>query len=269
MEFRDLGNVSIGQLVECLVESFQGYFIEMPSDVDYWESRFENARVDKSLSFGVFDNNKLVGFIIHAVDEVDGILTAYNTGTGVLPKYRGLKLVDKMYGFGLPTLKNYEIQKCTLEVIDQNTIAHKVYQRIGFTDVQKLYCFAGEINSKENTNIKKVELDQIKKYASNHNYTWDNQWKTIQKARDTYEVYTVQNNNEIGYFIINPKNGYLAQIESKAGEWENIFSGISQIQKKVKIINIKENRVSLISYLKNSGFNNTINQIEMEMKIPS
>lgn len=268
MEIKTLEYTSIETIVSCLSQAFANYFVAMPSDVDFWDNRFKNARFNKALSWGVFDHDHLVGFIINGIDTIGGIKTAFNTGTGVLPAYRGKHLVDKMYEFGIPLLKEQGVQICTLEVIDKNERAIRVYKRIGFALQQKLFCFKGNLKQKNNTQIVASHLLEIQEYRANAHYSWDNKLPSIKPAGDAYEVYKVQEKQkEIGYFIINPQKGYIAQLEAEPQKWQCLFDGISQVSTSIRINNIHEDRKDLLSFLEQSNIENTINQYQMKMKI--
>jgi len=91
IEIRDLANTKLSTIVDCLLIAFDGYFVKMPSDVHYWANRYKGARVDFSLSFGAFEGDKLVAFIINGIDDDKGMRTAFNTGTGVIPRRFFLK----------------------------------------------------------------------------------------------------------------------------------------------------------------------------------
>jgi len=272
MKITHLENTGIEQIVACLLIAFESYFVPMPTHVEFWRKRFKNARVDKALSWGVFEDEKLVGFIINAVDHHNDLLVAFNTGTGVLPPYRGNQLVDKMYDYGLPILQEKGIQKCSLEVIDKNIRAIKVYERIGFQKRHQLLCFKGQIPNQKSITIdkKEVTLKAIQHYQSDANYSWDNRWATIQMAKEDYAIFEVSypsTHSPFGYFIINPSNGYIAQLETTNDDWASLFSAIGQVQKNIRINNIKEDRTQLIAHLRQSSFEHTINQIEMERVI--
>lgn len=268
MKIENLHKSSTESIVDCLTKAFNNYFVPVPSEVSFWKTRFENARVNKSFSWGVYQNNHLAGFIINAIDTDNGELTAFNTGTGILPKYRGNQLVDKMYEYGIPQLKNKGVSRCILEVIDKNEKAIKVYERIGFNITHELKCYQGEITTKRNTTIQEIKLDQINNSESDKYYSWDNKRKTILKAGRNYTVFRVyEHGDSIGHFILNPKNGYLAQLEVKKNNWESLFDGIGQVQSKIKINNIHQNRIGLIEYLDHINIPNTVNQYQMEMKI--
>ncbi len=265
---KNLTHSSITELVECLLESFKGYFVPMPSDVSFWKARFKHARVDYSLSWGAYDDQKLVAFIIHAVDHQEGQLCAYNTGTGVLPSYRGQGLVDTLYETGMPKLKERGVERCFLEVICENQRAIKVYERIGFERQHRLYCFKGTLAERTDApTIQKTELSELEaRHVKNH-YSWDNQFASIKRAGKIHQCYYIMTANEeaMGYFIINPRSGYISQVESFTGDWAPIFNAIGSYFRNFKINNIHSDRIELIQFLQYSGMENTINQYYMTM----
>ena len=73
------------------------------------------------------------GFIINAIDKRNGILTAFNTGTGVIPEYRGKRIVKSIYAHAIGELRQQGVEKSTLEVITKNDIAIRSYKSIGFS----------------------------------------------------------------------------------------------------------------------------------------
>lgn len=266
MEINNLENTPIEIIVDALVISFQGYFVPIPNDVNYWKNRLKNAQYSPKFSWGVFDNNNLIAFILNCSALKNGVPTLFNTGTGVLPSYRGNSLVDKMYTFGLSDSKQNGIGKCTLEVIQENARAIKVYERIGFNTTRELYCFQGELSSSSNSVINiPTHLESLE---NNNLYSWDFSSEIIQH-NNNYETFKVlsDSNKLIGYFTINPENGVIAQLETDSENWELIFEGISQITTNFKITNIDSRRKSLITYLQSINASNTVNQYEMEMNI--
>ena len=46
MEIRSLKYVELSVIIDCLLKSFSDYFVKMPSDIDYWKSRYTGARVN-------------------------------------------------------------------------------------------------------------------------------------------------------------------------------------------------------------------------------
>ena len=72
---------------------------------------------------------------------------------------------------------------------------------------------------------------------------------------------------ELGYFIINSANGYVAQLEAENDAYPNLLDGIRQLCSEIKINNVDPGRRSLIQALESSGLENHIDQYEMEMYI--
>jgi len=270
MKIQNLSNTRLKDIVACTCDAFSDYFVKMPSDVEYWRKRYKGARVNYELSFGVFDQEKLVAFIINGIDTVDGTSIAFNTGTGVIEAYRGKQLVDKMYEFANPFLKKHGIQKCQLEVIQKNGRAIRVYERIGFKIQRGLNCFKGEIIADaENIKIQKVNFQDFIKEPNPHHhfYSWDNVNPAILNLQDNYETYIVNNaQGPIGHFVINP-TGYVAQLEAKDGQFTGLMNGIAQISKAIRINNVDDRRTTMIEKLEKHGIANVINQYEMEMDI--
>ncbi len=274
MHIQNLSNTPIEDLVSAILTSFEGYFVTMPSDTAYWAQRFQIARVDFKLSFGMFDGEDLVGFIIHGIDTINGELTAFNTGTGVVPTFRKQKIIDQLYAHAVPLLREKNVQNCRLEVIQENAKAIRVYERIGFRRIKNYHCFKGQLNppTKE-LNLQKIPFHTIVN-KQQHHYAWDNCNAAINKVPEsTYQSFQVSDaeGQEIGFFVINPKSGTLPQFEiyqeNQAQQWQLLFEGIAQISNSIRINNIDAKRTELIEQLLAIGLDNYINQFEMEWKI--
>ncbi|TXN35220.1 GNAT family N-acetyltransferase [Flagellimonas hymeniacidonis] len=271
MEIRSLENVKFELIIECFLNAFKGYFVEMPTAPDYYRKRWHAGKVDYGLSFGMFDDDKLIGFIINAIDQRNNKLVAHNTGTGVLPSSRGKHLVDALYDHALPLLREKGIQRCTLEVITKNIPALKVYKRIGFEVIKNYKCYNGKINNGIDSAsfiLKKVAFDFFDwKKIDQKQYSWDNQMETLKNG--AFEFYAVFRESALeSYFVIDHSNAYLGQFDvftdAKDG-WERLFTAIGQISNTIRINNVDTSRNDKINFLNHIGLKNTIDQYEMEL----
>ncbi|WP_299115714.1 GNAT family N-acetyltransferase [uncultured Winogradskyella sp.] len=216
--------------MKCFLLAFENYFVKMPTDYNYYKKRWEAAGVRYDLSYGMFDNETLVGFIINAIDERQGYLTAYNSGTGVIPKYRGQRIVKSIYDYAIPKLIQYGITKCQLEVITENIKAIKSYEGIGFKICKRFKCYKGTLStkSKEDFSLNKVSFKDMNwdVFPNQNLYSWDNQKESL--VNTNYEFYQVEVDNKLqSYFIIDSKSGYIAQleaIEDSISQWRTLFS---------------------------------------------
>lgn len=270
MKIKNLAFTPVDEVLTSFLATFKNYFVELPTDKSYWEKRFINARVDWELSYGMFDGEKLVGYIINAVDNHLGYLTAYNTGTGVLKEYRGRGIVDSLYEHALPLLKDRGIEKCLLEVICENERAIKVYERIGFRSTRSLRSFTGttpEVPS-ENT-LQKCHFSQAIDsglYKSKH-YSWDNTAEAVAMMSEEVQTWCIGNKISPDAYLVIDKTGNILQLESKDDNYEWLLGSAAVIAKDVKLKNVDSERTELIKTLQIWHFSNPVNQYEMEMFI--
>ncbi len=270
---KDLRHIDFDELMDCFLLAFENYFVKMPTDRNYYWERWKNAKVNFKLSYGMFDQEKLIGFIINAVDHRNGALTAFNTGTGVIPEFRGLNIVQSIYEYALPDLKRNGVVNCSLEVIVKNERAIRSYQSIGFEIIKKYKCYHGiiDLENSDSVDLEELSFDQIdwKTFPGNDYYSWDNQKESIQ--RGNFRFFQVLNHTSPeSFFAIHPENGYLAQFDLLHGDnngWDRLFSGIKQISSTVKINNVDDRLTKKIDYLNSIGLVNSVDQYEMRLKI--
>ena len=276
MEIKDLGSTHIQVIVDCLVRSFADYFVPMSPDIDYWNARFRLSRIDLNLSFGYFEDGVLTGFILTGIDEHQGLLTAYNGGTGVIPSSRGKGVIDQLYQYAIPYFRAGNIQKCLLEVIIQNQRAIKVYQRIGFQRTKTLRCFRGFLPENINGHVLEViSFEDINKPSIQEPQLlcWDHLAHAMQIAGNTFTCFRLMNidHSPIGFFMLNRENGYVSQLDLLTGTessmWDSLIQNMGLVVSSVKINNIDARRHDLIEALERNGMENFINQYEMEMHL--
>ena len=273
MVVRHLGDTDFSSVMECFLSAFENYFVKMPLDHNFYKQRWKASGVRFDLSYGMFDKNTLVGFIINAVDERQGELIAYNSGTGVIPDYRGQRIVKAIYDYAIPDLIKNGITKCLLEVITENVKAIKSYEAIGFEICKHYKCFGGAISVEDHNNYRLRDLDfnavNWDTIPNQDLYSWDNQNRSLEKGN--YKFFEVIVGNEIqSFFTINPINGYIAQLEvlnDTESSWNTLFSAIRSIQKDVKINNIDDRLITKIKTVEYAGLKNTVNQYEMGLSL--
>ena len=196
MTVQNLSDISFDELLNCFLKAFENYYVKMPTDRNYYKERWKAAKVDFKFSYGMFDKGKLIGFIIHAIDKRDGTLTAFNTGTGVLPEYRRKRIINSIYEYALRDFEQYGIEKITLEVITENKIAIRSYETIGFEIYKNFKCFSGPIKLEkiEQFELKKIDTNSVKwgDLPNQQFYSWDNQKESLLKG--DYNYFQVLNN---------------------------------------------------------------------------
>ncbi len=272
MHVKTLNPSCFDEIIECFLASFEGYFVTMPTDKNYYKERWKAAKLDYHSSYGMYDGTTLVGFILHAVDTRNGEKIAYNTGTGVLPSYRGKKIVKEIYKVALPELKQKGITKSTLEVIKENWKAVKSYESVGFKICKQYKCFSGDIDSQTNIDIEvnKINLQKVawNELPNQAFYSWDNQKESI--LGGNYTFYTITNNGEDqAYFIKHSTSNYIAQcgLLSSNLDWNILFEGIRKVSASMRINNVDERLTDKVKAFQMFGLKNNIDQFEMELSL--
>jgi GNAT superfamily N-acetyltransferase len=276
----------------CLIAAFENYFVPMHTDPNYYRNRWLMASVDFKLSYGMFDGERLVGFIINAIDTRDGEKIAFNTGTGVLPAYRGKRIVKLIYEYALGDLKKNGVTKSSLEVVRGNVAAVKAYESVGFAIVKHYRCYQGKLDldvtirrevqqyrgsdhKQEGSNITSILRRSSKAEFKWHalpnqdSYSWDFQRETIVRGNYDY-YYLLSAGIRESYFIIDRNSGNVAQFDvltPSEESWNRLFLGIQEVAETVKIINVAERLTAKIAFLEQIRLTNTVNQYEMEMAI--
>lgn len=276
LSVKNLKNIDFDELMDCFLMAFENYFVKMPTDRNYYRERWRMAKVDFKLSYGMFDQERLVGFIINAVGEKNGVLTAFNTGTGVIPEYRGLKIVKSIYDYALIDLKRNGILNCSLEVITKNEKAIRSYQCIGFEIIKKYKCYNGiiDLENSDSVDLKEISCNKIdwKTLPGNDYYSWDYQKESIQGGN--FRFFQVLNHNSPeSFFAINTENGHLAQFDLLNGSddgddgWDRLFSGIKRISGTIKVNNVDVRLTKKNNVLNRIGLVNSVDQYEMRLNL--
>ena len=284
-KFRFLKPADLEQMYKAFRSAFSDYHVPFSLSESDFEKKFvDKLNIDFTLSPAFFVDGQLAAFIFSSINLYEGMLTAYNGGTGVIEKYRGKRLTKKLYEKSLDDFKARGIQQCVLEVLTSNTRAINIYKQIGFKESKDFSCF---------------KLDQSKFKIS----TLPNQVSIIEKETPDWKRYTqfmdqnpsfldtkemINHNlkNEkvleayinkvklIGYVIYQPRIGRISQIGIKKSERSKGIgrSLISYIyndskNKNLAIINIDKTASGAKDFFSKLGFENQLDQYEMVMSL--
>lgn len=278
MDIRTLKGIDNITILTAFNESFSDYFVPLRLSLNQLESKIIADKINLELSVGVFENGKLIAFILHGFDIVSNQKVVYNGGTGVIPKKRGFGLTKEMYLFILPLLKEQGIDKIILEVISKNIQAIKSYKKTGFKINRKLACYKGSFNPINNIEL---EIKTLK------NYQWEKMesfWDitpTWQNSKGVVDILKKENvslgayisNELVGYLIYNPNSNRIQQIATnKNNRKKGIASKlITELALKYgntfSIINIDKKATDLIYFFDSLGFEEYLEQLEMELEV--
>ncbi len=274
---QSLACTDIQSLRNCFNASFKKYYIPLQLTKEQFADKINAEAIDLKLSFGIFDEDELVGFILHGIDTIGNQKVAYNAGTGILPEYRGYKLSYLLYEHSIAQLRNAGITKTILEVVEQNMPAIKTYLRVGFSVTRKLNSYQGkpvlhEVMPIDIETLHAPDWGLIKKSCE-----WDPSWQyNTNCIKRTQSSYTLQvahfDKQPVAYCISNFATGNIAHfgccdIDSKEQYLAALFSQVNSINSDhvTSVINVDTNALYANTFLLSIGLSRLFTACEMEM----
>jgi ribosomal protein S18 acetylase RimI-like enzyme len=132
LAIRNLQSCSLPEITAAFNDGFSDYFIDVELNPELMAYKIAAEDIDLTISVGAFEEEHLVGLILHGNRQLGTQKIAYNAGTCVRPAFRRRGLVRAMYAHILPELQRQGFSESILEVIDINTPAYLAYEGIGF-----------------------------------------------------------------------------------------------------------------------------------------
>lgn len=283
MELKSLNNIGFDLLYLAFKEAFKDY--EMQLTKNELHSMLHRRGFVPELSFGAFDNDKLVSFTFNGIGLFNNVKTAYDTGTGTIEKYRGKGFATSVFEYSLPYLKTANIENYLLEVLQHNTKATSIYKNLGF-EIKREFNYFVQKNDKVKLRDKQLKLNyiinsidlpeyQIMSDFSDFVPSWQNSRDAITRKLEDFKILGAFNENElVGYCILEPKAGDITQVAVNKQHRRNGIG--SQLLKEIlkynqnnltKIINTPIDCSSISRFLEYQGIFTTGKQYEMIIKI--
>ena len=120
------------KLYNVFIAAFSDYVMPFELTEQQFRNHIVLNAVDLSLSVGVIDEEKLIGFTLNGFGMWLGVNTVYDAGTGVLPEFRRRGLSKTMFDIMTPVFKDRGVEQWLLEVITTNEKAIGLYKKLGF-----------------------------------------------------------------------------------------------------------------------------------------
>jgi ribosomal protein S18 acetylase RimI-like enzyme len=143
-QIRSLADVSFEELYAAFSAGFADY--EISRTKDQLETMLQRRGYVPELSFGAFDNNRLVSFTLNGIGFYNSQKTAYDTGTATIKEYRGKGLATQIFQHSIPFLREVEVSQYLLEVLQHNTAAVSIYTKAGFAVSREFNYFVQDKN---------------------------------------------------------------------------------------------------------------------------
>ena len=218
MEIKSLEKTDFATLFKAFSTAFADYDIQL--NAEELKTMWKRRGFNPSLSFAAFEGKDIVSFTLNGVGKFNGQKTAYDTGTGTVKEYRKDGLATKVFEHSIPFLKEASITHYLLEVLQHNSKAVSVYQKIGFEVTRELNYFVWANNEIRNEiknpcSVEKIDIEKHPVVSAFWDFypTWQNSFESINRAKEDFISFgAFVDKKLIGYCVFEPNSGDITQI---------------------------------------------------------
>jgi len=269
---------------DTLYEAFKLAFLDYEFQVGYdgFTTMLKRRGYNPCLSFGAFENDTIISFVLNGIGNYRGVPTAYDTGTGTVKEHRGKGLATAIMQHLIPCLKQAGIQQYILEVLQQNEKAVLLYEKLGFKAARELNYFFQQVNqikikNKNVSTIKQIRPNISADFSSFWDFepSWQNSLDSIKRVGGGFICLGSFNDETlIGYCILQPMSGDITQLAVKK-EYrrrgiasELLKKALSLITaEKIGVLNTDAACDSITAFLQNSNIPCSGKQFEMVLNL--
>lgn len=279
VDIREYAPEQFPMLHQAFIGAFSDYMVGFQPTSAQFDQRINyKFKIAPSLSALAWHEETPVGFVLHTLNDYQGKRTAYNGGTGVISQYRNTGVASSIYGFLIPKITSSGAERILLEMIDENSYAGKLYESLGFRFTRVLKCFRLKSQILPNQTHRIVLSKKWKAQYHNH-------FSFMPSFMDSPEQIVHNLQNEIileayhqeelaGHLIFQPLLGRISQLAIKPslrglGISRSLLAECQKLSeiKRLTIMNIPEDQHASIDALQSLGFENELNQFELELTL--
>ncbi len=278
--YKILDKTSIETLHKTFSDAFSDYQVKMDLPIWKFKQMLQRRGYVSEMSIGAFKSEMLVGFVLNGFRNWNGKSTVYDLGTGVTVEYRRQGITSNMLLNIKKELKEKQVEQYLLEVIKFNTSAVELYKKQGFEIQREFQCFHLDKNKYNPIttymveHVDKINLRQLTGFWD-FEPSWQNSIDSISSIPEAFQYSIVRfDNNIVGYGIIDKKTGDIPQIAvNKDYRGEGIARSIitdmikNTDPHKISVLNVDDQSESTKNFLLQLGFEYSVSQYEMLLKI--
>jgi len=280
-QIKSLSGTPVEKIHEAFTDAFSEYEVKLDMPLEKLIEMMLTRDLNPDYSVGCFDGDLLVGFILTGYREINGQKVCYDGGTGVIKTYQRKGIGEMLLKELLLILREKQIDRFVLEVLENNSPAIKLYEKHGFVKSRKLECF--EIEKHELrpvpdrgfgiTVTNPATLIQNEELYRLYPPTWQNEIQSVLNVSENYTCISLSCTSKIlGYGFIHKTKGDIPQI-GILEEWKNwgleahLVAELARhtTSEKIIVLNVEAENY-LGETLHKLGFRNTVNQWEMVLE---
>lgn len=275
MRYTVLSEVPNKELMECINMAFSDYAIPIHFTEDTLQKFLEASDINKSLSFCAYSANSMVGFILNSSNIYNDEQVVFDTGTGVIPEFRGKGVFSDLFSFAEQKLRKCGIKKYYLEVLQQNTRAKALYERKGFSVAREFSVMqlTGKTEAGKSPDIQDIKLTAFDFSAVSSltlvKPSYEHSYNIIRKNAGIYDVVYLKNRGRITAFCVYcADGGRVVELGySSLLDLKKVLIYIASACEKVTAKNIDTSYTAVMEMLISIGFKQIAEQYEMVKEI--
>lgn len=278
IRYSSLENTDVKELFSVFTGAFSDYMVPVNMSFERFIGNMRRNGYDCRVSVGAFSDGKLVGFIMSGRRVNDGIMSAYDMGTGVIPEYRSLGIAGNMIDHLKCLLDHEGVPRYLLEVIRDNERALNLYRRKGFEVRREFTCFQIDkshlkgVSSFHVEHVSSLDFDHVKGFQD-ASPSWQNSAESILSDNDRYVFSVISAGGRVcAYAVSDPVTGDIAQFAVShecrgRGMGKSLLTDIrdNTAASTLRVVNVGDEATrSLLTHLDFVPF---AEQYEMELRI--
>lgn len=274
--YRFLSSADLVSLYECFLEAFADYQADMRMSQQQFEQRLARDGVQMEITVGTFDDSRMIGFCMNARGVWQERTTAYDSGTAMIPAYRGKGVAKELFAFMVPRLKE-SCDQYLLEVLTSNEPAVSLYRKLGFVETRRFAVFRGAqpvkpLDDLPGVTVRRVERPEWDLFKSfwDGEPSWQNSIDAVKRiVNDSCVVGAYVDEACVGYGVVfrpspNVMQLAVAPAQRRKGIGSRILSALQlEINECLRVTNVDEELKGPLAFYEANGFEMVLEQFEM------
>lgn len=279
MRVDSLASTSFSAISSAFDEAFGDYSVAFAPSAGWLGEMMRRRGVRLDLSVGVWEEERLLAFTLNGLGSWLGETTGYDSGTGVVPDFRGRRLTALMLEKTEELLGGAGATQYLLEVLQSNDKAIRAYRGAGFETTRELRCWAFDApHAAAPTGVVIAEgaAGDLRSMAAMRDSqpSWQNSDESIERAGDPRVTLLARDSEGVaGRAILFPATNDLAQFAvAKRARRRGIGRALvaaarAKCGRSIRILNIDSHDAGTNAFLEAAGATEIVQQFEMIKRI--
>ncbi len=281
-EYRSLDGVDRAVLYHTFSAAFSDYSIRIRLSYGRFSEMLDTNCFVPELSAGAFCGRRMVGVVLNGLRPYEGELTAYDCGTGVIPRLRNQGIARQMLDSLFGRLRQVGATRYLLEVLCRNEPAVHLYRQMGFCPTREFACFRAPRShpvfhtpaAVTRLPVRELLADSRCRRFYDFAPAWQNSAEQIASLPGCLAWASTAQGALRGFGILNPRNGVVhvlavAPDARRQGVGSSLMAAMCSAAEggMLSVLNVDTRCVDMLCFLESYGFSRTAGQYEMIRKL--